>query len=68
MTVNELIVKLQQADPQSIVLVDGYEGGYEELEKISFVSVTYNKDQKWYYGPYDDTEYGGKTAVLLPRN
>lgn len=68
MTVSELIQKLQQADPDSKVLVDGYEDGYEELEKVSFVSVKYKKEQAWYYGPYEDAESGGQTAVLLPRN
>ena len=34
MKANELIEILQKLDPETLILVDGYEGGYTELDSI----------------------------------
>jgi hypothetical protein len=79
MTVGELIAKLQEFDQNMMVVVDGYEGGVDELTTTMPVSIAlgYNADG-WWYGDHevvtDSTlsleekeKYPVVTAVLLPR-
>jgi hypothetical protein len=42
MTVTELIKKLSACDPDAIVVVDGYEGGVDDLEMVMPVAVSLN--------------------------
>lgn len=77
MTVGELIEKLQQFDPNMLVMVDGYEGGVDELRQVGEreVILNYHKDV-WYYGRHEvhgyllakeKDKYQTITAVYLPR-
>jgi hypothetical protein len=58
MTVKELIERLSVEDPHLRVVVQGYETGYDELEKIRFVQITANpsKNEKRWEGEFDEAE------------
>ncbi len=54
MTVKELIEKLYQLDPDLRVFTYGYEGGYNDLEKIlQEDEMALNVHNEWYYGKHD---------------
>ena len=52
MTVQELINKLSTLDPNRRVIIQGYEGGYEDVGFISERSIKLNVNKSWYYGPH----------------
>lgn len=58
MTVKELIERLSVEDPHLRVVVQGYETGYDEVEKIRFVQIVSNpsKDEKKWEGEFDEAE------------
>lgn len=77
MIVKELIERLTAEDPQKRVVVDGYESGYDEVDKVRLVCIKPNphkgdneKDDNWWDGEFQeclsDSE-GIETAVCLPR-
>lgn len=53
-TVKDLIEQLQQLDPNLVVLTDGYEGGFREVQYDGTV-VRFKKDSndEWWYGPHE---------------
>lgn len=69
MNVKELLEILQKEDPETLVVVDGYEGDYTIAKKPHHF---YLKEQNaaWYYGEYKicpkETPNAIK-AILLPR-
>lgn len=71
MTVEELIKHLSSQDPLLRVVVQGYEGGYDEVESTPLVPIAKNKHKqdKWWDGEFlevvvDDAD---EIALLLPR-
>lgn len=54
MKANELIEALQKLDPDTIVLVNGYEGGYAVPVGTKQIDVCGPFKREWYYGEYDD--------------
>ena len=54
MKAKELIEQLQKIDPKTIVLVDGYEGGYAIPVGAKQIEVCGPFKREWYYGEYDD--------------
>ena len=76
MTIGELIIELQKYDPQTMIVVNGYEGGYTEDIGISEKEIYLNVYYEWYYGKHGDAfdiSYKGKetyekvNAVLISR-
>lgn len=75
--VKELIVELSRFDPEAIVVVNGYEGGYTEDIGISEKEIYLNVYDEWYYGKHGDAfdiSYGKEglsfekvNAVLISR-
>ncbi|MGN6195006.1 MAG: hypothetical protein ACTHOB_08705 [Ginsengibacter sp.] len=55
MNAKELILKLQQLDPSTKVVVRGYEDGYNDIESLKPVKIKINKNGQWYYGEYEDS-------------
>ena len=53
MTVKELIELLKNEDPDLIVLKVGYEGGYNDVNKLSNVDVVLNYHNDWWYGKHE---------------
>lgn len=79
MNVQQLIEKLKEHPPEMRVIVDGYEGGYTELESLKPTQIRLNVHSKddWWFGRHDDADYPPalvadkddaiETALLLPR-
>jgi len=53
MTVKELIEVLQSHDPSAMVVVAGYEGGYNEVGHADDVVVALNVNDNWYFGDHE---------------
>lgn len=54
MTVKELIEKLQQLDPELRVFVEGYEGGYNDVDKLREEIIALDFHEEWYYGKHEE--------------
>jgi hypothetical protein len=75
MKVKELIELLKKENPEQKVVVNGYEGGYDELDSLQYVCISLNPDKLkepdklWYYGDYEECIYveGEEMAILFPR-
>ena len=73
MNVQQLIEELQKHPPEMRVIVNGYEGGYNDLDSPEQKSIRLNVHlpDKWYYGRHDDEDYpfgsedGSKETALL---
>lgn len=52
MKVKELMETLQKIDPETLVLVDGYEGDYNTPKTTEIIEVFETKESAWYYGNY----------------
>lgn len=69
MKVKHLILRLQECDPEAMVVVDGYEGGVSELANVQdSVLVDLNVNHESYYGEHEITTGGDTPAVYLPRH
>lgn len=78
MRVRELIEQLQKFDPEQIIVVDGYESGYDEVKKIEYITgLSYwpklHGDKHWYDGEYQKVKSLGIepdniSAIYLPRS
>jgi hypothetical protein len=67
-TVKELINRLQQINNQEMkVVVDGYEGGFDDIKEPKFIIVYKRIDNEWYDGKYEQSETSGSVVLLLPR-
>lgn len=83
MTVGELVEVLKTYDPELPVVIDGYEGGIEDVKKIraALVALNDNGENSGVYGPHalvineSDREYRQRhepqgqivKAVYIPR-
>lgn len=69
MKIKELIEKLKKFDPETLVVVDGYEGGLEDINNIEEKSIILKLVD--YEGKYSD-EYNKDckriNAILLSRH
>jgi len=63
MKVKELIEVLSQLDPELMVVVAGYEGGVDEVDKSELCDIELNVNDEWYYGKHEMLAEGDK-----PRN
>jgi hypothetical protein len=78
MKVKELIKLLEVEDQEKIVIVDGYEGGFDELKSIRHICISVNPDKEkdpgilWYYGDYEECipnpNFPEDYAIYFPRN
>jgi len=56
MTVKQLITKLSTIkDQDTLVMVNGYEGGYNDVEAINIdpIDVALDVNDQWYYGRHE---------------
>jgi hypothetical protein len=74
MKVKELIEQLQKFDPEEIVVVDGYETGFDEVKEVHYLTgLKKLPDNKaWYDGEYQEAStmswlHDIQTAVYIPR-
>ena len=66
MTASELIRLLQEFSPDTIIVVRGYEVGYNDILKLRQVKIKYNPDAAWYYGIYSDSEEADAILAVDP--
>jgi hypothetical protein len=69
MKVKEIIEILQKEDPETLVIVDGYEGDYTTPIKTHKFYVK-KQEAEWYYGEYEPCQKEDPDAIkaiLLPR-
>lgn len=61
MTVNQLRELLAHYPPDLPIMIDDYEGGYDEIEStnVALKEVQLNVNTPWYYGRHDQPEPGG---------
>jgi hypothetical protein len=66
-TIAELIEKLREFPQDARVIVNGYEGGYEDVTGVNAIPIKLNVHTEDYYGPHDDPERGDadETAILI---
>lgn len=58
MKVSELIETLSSLDPDSDVVVNGYEGGYCDVASVKPIALLCNVHEEWYYGAHErDDEF-----------
>ena len=57
MRVKHLIEHLKTLDPESFVMVPGYEGGYRFARAGEETQYVLNVNTKWYYGPHELSEF-----------
>lgn len=70
MTVKELIIKLQQINNQEMkVVVNGYEGGFDDIREIKVITAYEKIEHAWWEGKYEQSFSGqsGNPMLLLPR-
>ena len=66
MTVQTLIDALQKLDPDKMVVVAGYEGGYDEADDVLDVRLKSNANANcWYYGDHEADINGDCEAVYI---
>jgi len=63
MNVKELIEALSQYPENTMVVVAGYAGGYDESENIDEISLILNVNTAWYYGKYKKAYEDTKSPV-----
>jgi hypothetical protein len=69
MKVKELLDTLQKLDPETLVLVDAYEGDYNTPKKV-IETIVCEQHTEWYYGDYQicpNEDPAGIKAIYLPR-
>ena len=65
MKVKELIERLQALDPEKMVVVAGYEGGYDEIEEVTETRLKLNENTTWYYGKHEQHDNGECHAIKI---
>jgi hypothetical protein len=73
MKVKELIEQLQKFDPETLVMVDGYEGGYSDILELHKIPIKLNYHKDWYYGKHEECDaitgyMMDCEAVIIPRD
>ncbi len=64
MTVQELIEKLKEFEPQAKVLVSGYENGYSEPRFPRVILVEPYKSDGYWFGPFREATNGFGVVVI----
>lgn len=66
MTVSELIEKLRELPQNSMVVVNGYEGGVRTVKDAKPTVIAVDVNTEWYYGEHEiyhsDRDYPDLTA------
>lgn len=63
MKVKELIEALSQLDSELMVVVAGYEGGVNEVDKYELCDIELNVNTAWYYGKHEMLVNGDKPSM-----
>ena len=57
MKVKELMKQLQLYNPEQMVVIGGYEGGYDEIEEVKEIKLQLNVNKAWYYGKHESAMF-----------
>jgi hypothetical protein len=67
MTVKELVEALGTFPQDTLVMVQGYEGGFSDVGSILFRKMQLNVNKEEWDGPHEQADDGDASAVLLIR-
>lgn len=68
MTVRELTEYLLREDPDTEVLVNGYEDGFDPISRVCHKFVKPHSNPAWYYGKYEEnSDFGSNLTLVLSR-
>ena len=56
MTVREFIAYLQTLEQDRRIVIAGYEGGYNDIQKTYTAHLKLNDNTEWYYGAHNDVD------------
>ncbi len=65
MTVQELITRLSQLPPDTRVVVEGYETGYNDILEFKGLMLKLDVSTDWWDGQHDEKKDGDEVAVAL---
>lgn len=65
MKVKDLITLLSQMPADADVIIEGYEGGVDDVVKVELVTIKKDVNNKWYYGRHVIDEDGDTQAVYI---
>lgn len=65
MTVQELTQCLSKLPPDMLVVVDGYEDGFDNVVKAETIRLTLNANDEWYYGRHKQNEKENTPEAVL---
>jgi len=63
--VKDLKSELAKYSDETIVLVDGYEGGLADIGLIKSIKVKLDVNKEDYIGPHEENPKGTTTAIVL---
>lgn len=64
MKVKELIKALKKQDPEKMVVIQGYEGGVDEVRGVEPIKIKLNANTAWYYGKHQPDEKRGDCDAI----
>ena len=68
MNVQELINLLEEFPKEALVVMSGFEGGFNEIKNVKFpLNIKLNVSQSWLEGPHKETDKNSAdiSAVLI---
>jgi hypothetical protein len=70
MTVKELIEQLQQCDPATLVVIPGYEGGYNDVNYVFRATLKKHENLPAYEGMYQtpDAQKADTSVICIDVN
>lgn len=64
MKVKELIKELKKENQEMSVIKCGYEGGYNDVSRLSKTKIKRDVNEEWYYGDHEEDD-NGEECVLV---
>ena len=65
MTKAELIEMMSEYPEDTMVVIQGYEGGLEDITEVEKIKLKLNYNTSWYYGPHKADNNGDTDAIYL---
>lgn len=65
MTIQALIKELEKHPPDMLVMLPGYEGGFNDIETIELIPIKLNAHSDWWYGAHEKCDSTEATNVLV---
>jgi hypothetical protein len=65
MTKAELIEMMREYPDDTMVVIQGYEGGLEDITEIEKIKLKLNYNTSLFYGPHKEDDDGDTDAIYL---